>query len=149
MTEAAQPVRLVIDASVGVKLFVKEPLSDVAHAVFAGLASDPPARLYVPDLFYIECTNILWKYVQRFDHPVRSARASLNELATLTLRRTATVDLMTRAIDLAVAHGISAYDGCYLALAKSLGVVLLTADEKLARKLSGVTPGVQWLGDMR
>jgi hypothetical protein len=30
------------------------------------LAQDPPASFFVPDLFYIECTNILWKYVRHF-----------------------------------------------------------------------------------
>lgn len=61
----AEPLDCVVDASVGVKLFLIHPLSDEAHGLFTCLASDPPAHLYVPDLFYTECTNIFWKYVQR------------------------------------------------------------------------------------
>ena len=56
------PLCYVVDASVGIKLFVEEEFSEQAHALFSCLAADPPAELYVPDLFYIECTNILLKY---------------------------------------------------------------------------------------
>ena len=54
----------VIDASVGLKLFIDDPLSEVVHDLFCQLAHDPPARFYVPDLFYIEIANVLWKYVR-------------------------------------------------------------------------------------
>jgi hypothetical protein len=37
--------------------------------IFAHLTDDPPARFYLPDLFYTECANILWKVVQRFGYP--------------------------------------------------------------------------------
>jgi len=40
-------LRCVVDASVGIKLFVDEPLSDQAHALFAKLTEDPPAELVV------------------------------------------------------------------------------------------------------
>ena len=58
----------VVDASVGIKLFLVEPLADRADLLFTSLTMTPPARLYVPDLFYVECTNILWKYVRRFGY---------------------------------------------------------------------------------
>ena len=44
----------VVDASVGVKLFLAEEGSDAADALFAQLTESPPARFYVPDLFYSE-----------------------------------------------------------------------------------------------
>ena len=47
------PVCYVVDASVGIKLFVDEEFSEQAHALFSHLAADPSAELYVPDLFYI------------------------------------------------------------------------------------------------
>ena len=58
---SAGPGRFVVDASVGIKLFVAEPLGEQADALFGLLAADPPAYLFVPDLFYIGCANILWK----------------------------------------------------------------------------------------
>jgi predicted nucleic acid-binding protein len=36
------------------------------------------------------------------------------------------------ALAIALAYGVTAYDGCYLALARRLGIPLLSADVKLA-----------------
>ena len=44
----------VVDASVGIKLFLSEEWTDVVERVFDGLSDDVPAQLYVPELFYIE-----------------------------------------------------------------------------------------------
>lgn len=43
----------VVDASVGIKLFLVEPLADLADALFLHLNDDPPARLHLPDLFFV------------------------------------------------------------------------------------------------
>ena len=53
------PIACVVDASVAIKLVITEPLSNEAHALFAHLARDPAARFFVPDLFDVECANIL------------------------------------------------------------------------------------------
>jgi predicted nucleic acid-binding protein len=52
MTDA--PLWVIVDASVGIKLFVEEDYSDIMHSLFKQSASDIPAILYVPDLFYNE-----------------------------------------------------------------------------------------------
>ncbi|MEQ9354945.1 type II toxin-antitoxin system VapC family toxin [Coleofasciculus chthonoplastes] len=52
------PLRCVVDASVAIKLFVDDPLSDKVDTLFSHLDADPMCKFYVPDLFYIECTNI-------------------------------------------------------------------------------------------
>jgi len=102
----------VVDASVGIKLFVNEPLSDRADALFAHLAADPPARLAVPDLFFIECANILWKHVRRLGYPATKAHTDLSDLGTLALHSVPTAGLMGDALVIAIAQGISAYDAC-------------------------------------
>jgi predicted nucleic acid-binding protein len=132
MTES--PFRYVVDASVGIKLFVDEEFSEQAHALFTYLAADPPAELYVPDLFYIECTNILLKYTRRFGRSLEDSQADLIDLRRLALKPTSTVDLMENALLLAGEFNLSAYDACYAALAKQLDIPLLTADQPLARK---------------
>ena len=71
----------------------------------------------MPDLLYAECANILWKHVRR------------------------------GALVLAIEHDLSAYDACYVALAKSLAWELITADERLVNKLSPNLAFVRWLGD--
>lgn len=139
-------VRYVVDASVGIKLFVDEPLSTEAHALFAYLTANPSADLFVPDLFYIECTNIIWKYVRRLGLAVKDAEAYLTQLTSFMLQSTPTALLAEDALALAIAHNISAYDACYVALAQQLQAPLVTADEKLVRMLAGSGYDVQWLG---
>ena len=142
MTES--PFRYVVDASVGIKLFVDEEFSEQAHALFTYLAADPPAELFVPDLFYIECTNILLKYTRRFGRSLEDSQADLIDLWHLALKPTSTFDLMENAWLLAGELNLSAYDACYAALAKQLDIPLLTADQPLARKLEFAV----FLGDL-
>jgi predicted nucleic acid-binding protein len=144
MTDA--PLDCVVDASVGIKLFLAEPLSDEAHALFSHLADDPPARLHVPDLFYIECTNILWKVVRRLGLASEDARLYVEQLGQLALRSRPTAELAADALDIALAYYISPYDAAYVALSARLGVPLFTADERLVRALAGAAFDVRWLG---
>jgi|WetSurMetagenome_2_1015567.scaffolds.fasta_scaffold460769_2 predicted nucleic acid-binding protein len=138
------PLCYVVDASVGIKLFVEEEFSEQAHSLFSYLAADPPAELYVPDLFYIECTYILLKYTRRFGRSLDDSQADLADLGRLALRITSTADLMERSLLLAKKLGLSAYDACYAVLAQQLEIPLVTADQPLARKLDSAV----FLGDL-
>ena len=140
-------VDCVVDASVGIKLFLQESLSDRADALFANLTEAPPARLYVPDLFYIECANILWKYTWRFDYPLESAQQDAADLAQLPLQVVSTADLIESALALATTQGITAYDAAYVALAQRLSLPLVTADEALVRRLAGGGLDLRFLGE--
>ena len=137
----------VVDASVGIKLFLVEPLAGRADHLFDTLAATSPARLYVPDLFYVECTNILWKYVRRFGYSPEAARQDVADLVRLPLLAVSTADLAEDALALAVEHGITAYDAAYVALAQRLSLPLVTADEALVRRLDGTGLDARWLGD--
>jgi len=142
------PVACVVDASVGIKLFLTEVLSPQAHALFAHLASDPAARFWVPDLFDIECANILWKHIMRFGYPLVDAEANFQAINALALQRIRVTDLACDALKLAASHGISAYDASYVAAAKRLGVPLITADSRLITKMTGTVHVVLDLGKL-
>lgn len=142
---SAPPVEYVVDASVGIKLFVDEPGSAAAVTLFAQLAADPPARLYVPDLFYVECANILWKYVGRYAYPQADAARAVQNLHALQLAVIATRHLMEDAWPIAVDHNVTAYDACYVALARALNVPLVTADDRLAQAMRGTAYRVERL----
>ena len=131
----------VVDASVGIKLFLDEPGSTAVDALFAQLTAATPPRFYVPDLFYSECANILWKYVRHFGYPAASARQDIADLLALRLQTISAADLLPDALDLALQYGITAGDGCYAALARQLNLPFCTADAPLTRKLtaSGLT----------
>ena len=136
----------VVDASVGIKLFLDEPLSEEAHRLFAGLAADPPQGIYVPDLFYIECADILSKVVRRLGLASEDARLYVEQLGQLALRSRPTAELAADALDIALAYDISAYDAAYVALSARLGLPLITTDEQLVRALAGAPFDVRWLG---
>ena len=55
----ARRLHYVVDASVCMKLFVAEPMSHGADALFDHLAADPAVRFSVPDLLSVECANVL------------------------------------------------------------------------------------------
>lgn len=143
-----EPLDCVVDASVGVKLFLVESLSDEAHDLFACLAGNPPAQFYVPDLFYIECTNIFWKYVQRLGLSPEEAHLFVAQLGQLALLSSPTAAVMSGALEIALAHGITAYDAAYVALARQLALPLITADARLARVMDGTAHDIRWLGDL-
>jgi predicted nucleic acid-binding protein len=134
----------VVDASVGIKLFVDEPLAEQAQRLFDGLAADPPAAFYVPDLFFIECANILVKYTRRFGRSLEHSQADLADLRRLALRVVSTAELMEDALTLAAETGLSAYDACYAALAHRLDLPLVTADDRLSKTISWAI----WLGNL-
>ena len=137
------PLRYVVDASVGIKLFVEEEFSAQANALFSYLAADPPPELYIPDLFYIECTNILLKYTRRFGRSLEDSQADVADIKLLSLKPTSTAELMEDALLLASEKNLTAYDACYAILAQKLDVPLITADEPLAQAVESTI----FLGD--
>ncbi len=99
----------VVDASVGIKLFLVEDGSEAADRLFAELIPDaaadkPLTRFYVPDLFFVECGNILWKYVRHFGYDAASARQDVADLQALRLQTVSTADLLTPAFELALQY---------------------------------------------
>lgn len=127
----------VVDANVALKLFVEQPGSDQADALFVQLGTDSQARYYAPDLIYSECASALAKYVRLRGLSAAAARKSVKELVGLGLVSVPTVELVSDALDLALKHQVTAYDACYVALAGRLNVPLVTADERLLNALAG------------
>jgi len=138
----------VIDASVGIKLFVDEDGSQQVDALFQQLAENPDSRFYVPDLFFVECTNILWKYVRNFNYPAENARQDVADLSALALRSVSTSDLVHAGLKLALEYDITTYDACYAALASANNLPLITADGPLASKLTNSRIDVKLLADL-
>jgi predicted nucleic acid-binding protein len=97
----------------------------------------------IPDLFYVECTNIFWKYIRAGLYDCAEAMANLTDLKLLRFTPTPTADLITEALALSTAHGISAYDACYVALSQRSDVPLLTQDQRLINALNSTALNVQ------
>ena len=127
------PDDLVVDASVAAKLFFVEDLSDRAEA-----ALREAGRLIAPELLFVEIASVAAKQVRRGVTSPERAAGVVASVIQLMDEVSPLSELARRAFVLAEAHGFSAYDGTYLALAEARGLRLITADEKLVRKAGGV-----------
>lgn len=139
-------LKCVVDASVGIKKFIIEPLTPKVDQLFTHL-SYPDTQLHIPDLFYIECTNVLWKYIRAGLYNRTEAEGNLADLKLLRLTVTPAVDLMLDAFDLSISYGVSAYDACYVALAQYNNVPLLTQDQRLVNLLTPQGFDIQLFSD--
>jgi predicted nucleic acid-binding protein len=131
----SNPLRCVIDANVGIKRFIADPLTPKVNQLLAH-SNISETQIHIPDLFYIEVTNIFWKYVRAGMYTAAEVQADLATLKTLSLRVVSTADLMEEAVNIAIAYGISAYDASYVALSHRVSSPLLTLDQRLVNTLA-------------
>jgi predicted nucleic acid-binding protein len=139
----------VLDASVAAKWFLppeREPFFDKAEGVLRRFRSGD-CRLLVPDLFWSELGNILWKAVRVGRIPGASCEAAVQALEHVGIATFPCFPLLKDAIALALAFDRTVYDALYVALAVVSDVPLLTADERLANALAVRFP-VRWLGSI-
>lgn len=138
---------LVLDASIAVKWAMPsagEPLTDESVRLF-NRYRDGEVDFVVPDVFWAEVGNVLWKGARRrrwgWDEAERVA-------ADFKARDFVTVPsqiLLPEALGIAFTYDRSVYDCLYTALAVEAKTYLITADERLANALAAHLP-VKWLG---
>ena len=137
----------VIDASVLVKFFIPEILSEKAEELNARIM-EGDLRLLAPDLIFAEVGNILWKKHRRKELSRADAEEIVDAVVSLPMEIETSRALLPFAVDLGLAYGITAYDALYVSLAKVHETILITADKKLV-EIMGKTAfkkHVAWLG---
>lgn len=122
--------RVVVDASVAIKWVVPEPGTAEALALLQG------GGLCAPDLIVPECASILWKKTRRGELSPEEACLAARVIEQVELEILPTRSLLEPATHLANLLDHPAYDCIYLALAQAQGSVLITADERLLRRLA-------------
>ena len=140
---------VVVDASVAVKWCLptqREELVAEAEELLASLQREE-IRFLVPDLFWVEVANVLWKSVRRNDISSDSAVSAMSFMRDLDIATIPSWDLVPQALNLAISHGRTVYDSLYVALAVQSKTNLITADERLANALAARFP-VKWLGTL-
>ena len=137
----------VLDAGVAAKWFLpaaSETLSDEADRLLRGYTKAEVGFL-VPDLFFPELANILWKAGRARRCDAATADAALSKTLNRGFHTVPSVTLVQDALQLARTFDRTAYDCIYIALAIQTNTQLITADEKLANAVAGRLP-VTWLG---
>ncbi|MEX0716874.1 MAG: type II toxin-antitoxin system VapC family toxin [Planctomycetaceae bacterium] len=134
----------VADASLGVKWFVPEILSNEANQW-----RDAVDQWHTLNIFFdIEIGNVLWKKIRRAEILLGDANRILLQLSGLPMQRHSEALLLPVALDLAHRTSRTVYDCLYLALALRLGAPVVTADERFVNSLSGTPwePHIRWVG---
>ena len=138
---------IVVDASVAAKWFLPskgETLTDEALRLFRRYATGE-IRFVVPDLFWAELANVLWKAVRLGRCSRAAAETGLVSLLERKLPTVSSTSLVEVAFRIATAFDRTVYDSLYVALALQFHAQLITADERLANSLAAHFP-VKWLG---
>jgi predicted nucleic acid-binding protein len=139
-------LKLVLDASVAAKWFLPragEPLTEEARALLRRYASGD-IEFLVPDLFWAEFANILWKCVRTGRLSQKLAAEAIRVMLQYGLPTVGASALVDEALAIALATGRTVYDAIYVALAVQADASFVTADERLVNALATHWP-VKWL----
>jgi predicted nucleic acid-binding protein len=119
---------LVLDANVAVAIALDEKLSSLPKDILAG-----DERIISTDLFHIEVTQALTKYVQSELITQKQAIRLLYEAAELVDDFYTIEEDSLEALNESLRLNHSSYDMLYLILARRFGATLVTLDKKLIK----------------
>lgn len=122
---------IVVDASV-----LAVALGDDGTDGRAARARLTGETLTAPELLDLEVVSVWRRHVAAKRMTARRASDALSDLADLPILRATHQPLLPRIWELR--HAVTTYDAAYVALAEAMGVVLVTADARLAR-----APGIR------
>ncbi len=135
-------MRLVLDASVAVKLVVDEPGTPQAVHVL-----HRPATRLAPDWMRLEVASALWNKVRRGSLEDWDARERLAAVDGFIDEFACATQMLDEAFDLSLSLGHPVYDCMYLALAMRDDASVITADHDFvgAARRSGLEARVELL----
>jgi predicted nucleic acid-binding protein len=136
---------LVVDANVGLKWYLDE-----AHASVARMLLNGTEELSVPQYFFTEIGNVLWKLWRKREISAQAVVAALEEVEAVRLAVWPDRGLLWDALAIALRRGCSVYDSLYLALADKIDGRVVTADRRLVNALAGTEGArrVVWIEDL-
>ena len=137
-------MNVVVDASVAIKWFVPEPLSNQAEHLLGG-----GDALFAPDFLLIEFGNVVWKKVRLGELARDDGDAALVALRNGPVGLIGTPPFLERALRLAHEIEHPLYDCLYLATAEAVGATVATADRRFFDRcsMSIMQSRIGWLGD--
>jgi predicted nucleic acid-binding protein len=138
---------LVLDASVAVKWAIpstEETLTGESLQLLKRFTQGE-INFIVPDVFWAEVGNVLWKGVRQRRWPQALAERAASDIRKRNFFTVSSLELLAEALRIALANDRSVYDCLYVALAIQFKTEMITADERLANALAARLP-VKWLG---
>jgi len=123
MRRSSGQSQIAIDASALVELLLRTPKGRSIERMIAS------ASLVAPDVINPEAMQTLRRLERGGKLGVERAAEAVSALADIELRRVSTTGLIADAWSLR--DNLSAYDGCYVALARALDCPLLSTDGRM------------------
>src|SRR5437868_6555958 len=120
-----------------------EPLRDQAMDLLAR-HRNAEIKFVVPDIFWAEFGNVLWKAVRIGRLSREDADSGMRMLLAANFPSMPSASLLTSAFNIANTYGRTVYDSLYVALAVIAKAEMITADERLANAMASHLP-VKWL----
>lgn len=127
---------LVLDTSVAVKFYVPEEGKEVAEKLLDA-ATAGEIELLAPATIMPEGYNAVWQQHRRGEMSPEEAREAWAKFDEVPATLYAVEDLISRAGEIVAETDIVVYDALFIALAESENTKMITADDKLIRKLEG------------
>ncbi len=124
---------LVLDASAAIEAVLSRPR---ASAIIDRL--EQADRVTVPDLFFAEVSNAVWKYVRVGEFTIVDAQALLATASALADESLPSRELATEALATAAAFDHSVYDALYAVTARRCGAGVCTIDRRLVKLLKAL-----------
>jgi predicted nucleic acid-binding protein len=138
---------LVLDASVALKWAIpsaQETLTTESLQLLQRYVAGE-INFIVPDVFWAEIGNVMWKGVRQRRWPQTVAENAASAIRKRDFFTVTSLELLPEALRIAFAHDRSVYDCLYIALAIQFKIEMITADERLANAMAARLP-VKWLG---
>lgn len=140
------PLRVCVDASLAIKLVVRESFSDRALDLWQNWIESGVEPI-APPIFPFEVSSVIRNKYVRNELTADEAERAFNLFTRLNLIVLTSETLLKEAWDMAKELGLpTLYDTAYLALAKLCNCEFWTADEVLINSLQGRFSWVKWIG---
>ena len=139
-------LRVCVDASLAIKLVVRESFSDRALDLWQDWIESGVEPI-APPIFPFEVSSVIRNKYVRNEITAEEAERAFNLFPRLNFVVLRSETLLQEAWDMAKELGLpTLYDTAYLALAKLCGCEFWTADEALINSLQGKFSWVKWIG---
>ncbi len=120
----------VIDASIALKWFFPEENSAIARSFLS-----ERNQFVVPDLFWIETSNIISKKVRKSELSIKEAERIIQILENMNFVTISFDQIKAEAFFISTRFSITLYDACYLAVAVNYEGNLFTADIRMSNEI--------------
>jgi predicted nucleic acid-binding protein len=137
----------VLDASIAIKWAIPATHETLAEESLHLLEhyTEGKINFIVPDFFWAEVGNVLWKGVRLGRWRRAVAETASSALASRDFYTVPSSSLLPEALQIAFAYDRTVYDCLYIALAVRFKTEMITADMRLANAVAAHLP-VKWLG---